>query len=297
MSAQQPQPFRLINSEVRDLTPELAEEFRNLPASPTERELREDRVRYLREKAEAGHLVTFHWATARFGGKKLRMNGMHSSTMLSNLNGNFPKNAKVHLDEYEVNDKDGLALLFRQFDARKSGRTPSDVSGAYQGLYDDLAGVPRDTAKIAVEGIAWWRRHVEGLPAPSGDDAYTLFGEAGTHGFVLWLGEVFSIKTKELKRVPIVAAMHATFNKNQPESRKFWDDVGRGGVKYDDNAPATVLDNWLKMLAEDKKTRAKDVKPGNYYQACIFAWNAYRDGKAISAVKFDTKKGLYPTNE
>jgi hypothetical protein len=32
----------------------------------------------------------------------------------------FPKGLKVHIDEYEVPNKASLALLFRQFDDRKS---------------------------------------------------------------------------------------------------------------------------------------------------------------------------------
>src|SRR5215510_13866076 len=167
--------YRLVKSEVRDLTPELAEEFRNLDPSPTERELNPARIRHLKTKAEAGQLVTFHWSVARLGDKRLRMNGQHSSNMLCALNGHFPKGLKVHLDEYEVPNKASLALLFRQFDDRKSNRSPSDVASAYQGLYEELHEVPKGPAKMAVEGASWYDRNVEGLPAPTGDDQYVRF--------------------------------------------------------------------------------------------------------------------------
>ena len=169
--------YRLVKSEVRDLTTELAEEFRNLEASPTERELNPARIKHLKTKAEAGQLVTFHWSVARLGDKRLRMNGQHSSNMLCDLNGHFPKGLKVHLDEYEVPNKASLALLFRQFDDRKSNRSPSDVASAYQGLYEELHEVPKGPAKMAVEGACWYDRNVEGLPAPTGDDQYVRFGE------------------------------------------------------------------------------------------------------------------------
>jgi hypothetical protein len=39
------------------------------------------------------------------------------------------------------------------------------------------------------------------------------------------------------------------------------------------------------------------LKPGNYYQGCIFAWNAYREAKAISSIKFDARKGLHKITE
>src|SRR6266702_3490553 len=192
--------FKLIASETKPLNPQVVEDFRKLEASPTERVPDPARIRMLREKAEAGQLISFQWSTARLGEHRYRMNGQHSSEMLCGLNGQFPEGLKVHIDEYHVDDRDSLALLFRQFDNRKSGRTPSDVSGAYQGLYDDLRDVARGAAKIAVEGVAWYDRHIEGLPAPSGDDVYTLFGQANLHSYIRWIGELFSIKTPELYR-------------------------------------------------------------------------------------------------
>jgi hypothetical protein len=144
--------YRLVKSEVRDLTPELAEQFRNLEPSPTERELNPARIKHLKTKAEAGQLVTFHWSVAKLGDKRLRMNGQHSSNMLCGLNGHFPKGLKVHIDEYEVPNKASLALLFRQFDDRKSNRSPSDVASAYQGLYDGLHDVPKGAGENGRRG-------------------------------------------------------------------------------------------------------------------------------------------------
>src|SRR5262245_36851348 len=147
--------YRLVKAEVRDLTRELAEDFRNLEPSPTERELNPVRIRYLQTKAEAGQLVTFHWSVARLGDKRLRMNGQHSSNMLCGLNEHFPQGLKAHIDEYEVPNKASLALLFRQFDARKSNRSPGDVASAYQGLYDELHDVRKGPRKMAVAGARW----------------------------------------------------------------------------------------------------------------------------------------------
>jgi hypothetical protein len=284
--------FKLVNSETKPLTPELAEKFKGLLPSPTERAFDEGRARMLREKAEAGQLIAFNWAMARVGDKEFRVNGQHSSQVLSELNGNFPQGLKVHLDTYEVDSTEGLALLFRQFDARKSGRTPNDVAGAYQGLYPDIALVNRGAAKLAVEGVAWYNKHIEGLPAPKGDDIYTLFGDTRLHDYIRWVGDdVFSVKTPELRRLTIVAAMYGTFDKNEAEAKKFWKDVSRGGVEYEDTHPTTVLDTFLKNAVEDKSRY--DLKAGNFYQACAYAWNAFRDDKTITSIKYDYKKGLH----
>jgi hypothetical protein len=295
MPTQQPS-FRLINSEVKPLTKEFADYFRDLEPSPTERQLNPSRLAHLRAKADAGQLITFQWSTAKIGGKTVRMNGQHSSNMLCELNGTFPSGLKVHLDEYQVDTPDGLAILFRQFDDRKSGRSPSDVSGAYQGLHEALRNVPRAFAKIGVEGVAWYRHQVEGTSNITADDRYMLFGEQGLHGFLCWLGELFSIKTPELKRVTIVAAMYGTCIANEKEAQKFWGQVARGGVEYEDTAPATVLDAWLKSMAEDRRN-AEKLLPGNFYQGCIYAWNAFRESRAITAIKYKTEKGLFQIAE
>jgi hypothetical protein len=36
-----------------------------------------------------------------------------------------------------------------------------------------------------------------------------------------------------------------------------------------------------------------ELKPTNFYQACVYAWNAFREDKTITTIKYDTKKGLY----
>jgi hypothetical protein len=286
--------FHLIKSEVKDITPALAREFRDLEPSPTERELNPGRIKHLREKAEAGQLVTFHWSAATHGKRRMRMNGQHSSTMLCELNGTFPSGLKVHLDEYEVQSNDDLALLFRQFDDRKSGRSVGDVAGAYQGLWETLREVPKGSAKLAIDGVAWHRRNVVGMPMPAGDEVYSLFNETGLHSFVRWVGEVFSIKTPEMKRAQVVSAMYATFTVNEGDSKTFWGRVAAGGVEYEDNAPATVLDAWLKSLADkqSKNGKGKEVKPAHYYQGCIYAWNAFREDKTLKDIKYEHKSTL-----
>lgn len=289
-------PFRLIGSETLDLTPQLAEQFRALTPSPTERDLRPDRVRHLAEKAAAGTLVTFCWSRAKLGDKLYRMNGQHSSTMLCQLNGAFPDGLKVHLDDYQVDSEFGLAALFRQFDDRKSGRSAADVCGAYQGIVRALRGIDKEAVKLGTEGVAWWRRNVEGIPVGSGDDIYRMSIEPGLASFLIWCGELFTIKTPELKRATIAAAAYATFIKSEGDARRFWALTARRGVEFDDTHPASVLDAWLESIKKDPPFGKRRLQPANYYQGCIYCWNAFRSEggpQAIKDVKYDTRKGLH----
>jgi hypothetical protein len=283
--------FELLNSEVKPLTMELAKQFSTMESSPTERGLNEKRIEYLTDKAKSGEFLPCHWATAKLGDKILRVNGFHSSTMLTKLDGSFPNGLQVHIDNYVVKDLDELALLFRQFDPKASVRSSLDICSAYQGCRPELSDVPCSAVKLTLEGVSWYRRTVEGSPALSGDDRYSLCGEIGLHSFLHWTGELLSMKTPEMKKLAIIAAMYATFITNEAEARIFWGHVARGGVPYDEAAPASVLDLWLKAVKERESSKPIKLKAPNFYQGCIFAWNAYREGKQPPRIQYDAKKG------
>lgn len=284
--------FKLERSEDRPITPAFAHEFASMPASPTERELFQGRVNYLDAVVKHGLAVPFNWATAQLDDTTYRVNGFHSSTALARMNGEMPEGLMAHVDHYSVKDLAGLVALFRQFDARQSARKPRDVAGAYQGCVEVLREVPRAYAKIAVEGVAWYRSEVEDVEVPKGDDQYALMNEEDLHPYILWAGQLLDVKTPELKRVPVLAAMYGTFESESEQARIFWPDVARGGKPFDEKAPATQLDGWLKSLLK-KGTRPDFVKGENVYQACIYCWNAFRAGKTFERMKWDTKKGFF----
>jgi hypothetical protein len=283
--------FTLVSSEVQDLTPNLAREFKEMKPTPTERLFDPVRVQNLKQKIEDGLAVPFQWATVtvKSTGDTFRANGQHSSTMLCEMDGKLPKGLKVHLDRYEVPDMHGAVVLFRQIDDRRSSRTAVDVAGVYQGVVHNLEKIDRKVAKLGVDGVGWWRRHIEGVPVLSGDGIYDLFNETGLHSFLLWLGETIEMKTPELKAAAIVAAMYATFISGEEQARKFWHDVARGGVEYEDGHPTTILDEWLKRAKADPDLK---LSPGNLYQGCIYAWNGARESKIIKDIKHDTRKGF-----
>ena len=90
--------------------------------------------------------------------------------------------------------------------------------------------------------------------------------------------------------------MFGTFGKNESEARKFWAEVARSGVEYEDSHPTTLLDAWLKAAIENKGQK-RELKPAQFYPGSIFAWNAYRENRTITSIKFDTRKGMLAVNE
>ena len=139
--------------------------------------------------------------------------------------------------------------------------------------------------------MSWYRRHILGVNKNlAGDDIFVQFAEQGLESFIIWVGEIFTIKTPEMKRKEIVAAMYACFaDGNEQEARDLFGDVARGGKEYDDNHPTTVLDAWFKRIKEEKDDK---VKGGDFYQGTIYAWNAYREERTLKEFKTDQRKGM-----
>ena len=221
--------FHLLKSTTQPITRDLATQIATMTPSHTERTFSEKRLRYLQDALDAGCFLPCQWASAWLGGTQFRMNGQHSSTMLAKLPDPFPSGLIAHVDEYEIDTPDDMPLLFRQFDARPSARSTSDVAGAYQYTYPELHDVPREVAKRGIEGITWYLRVIEGIPVGSGDDRYQLFKQPVHYDFLHWLGQVLDIKTPELKRMEVIAAIYATDVVNQDAARGFWEEVARGG--------------------------------------------------------------------
>ena len=285
--------FKYLGSETRPITPQFAAEWASMEGSPTERDVDKKRVTYLHGQIMAGEAIPFNWADAVLKGKKYRVNGQHSSLVLSKLNGTMPPDLVVHLDHYEVETRDGLAELFRKFDPRQSSRTVLDVSGAYQGLVEELANTPKRIAKLALEGILWRDRHVLGLSPPKNDDRFSRFNKIEDHPFIKWAGQIITVKTPELKKTSVLAAMYATFMVKDAETmaREFWDIAAKADESDDNGNAAQVLDRWLRDLIE--VGYPDGVRHAQIYQACIFCWNAYREGRDIAKVRFDTKRGFF----
>lgn len=284
------QHFRLVDSETVDVTPELAAKFSTMPTSATERDLKSKRLDYLKDAVLGGTAIAFVWSCAKIVGTDeiFRMNGNHSSNMLAKLNGQFPAGLKAHIDTYEVDNHDALALLFRQIDSRQSARTVDDIAGAYQGLQTDLVNVPRFAARKAIEGFVWYDGNKIGNDTLVGDDRFELFNRPTLHPFIQMTGRILSVKTPEFT-IPVIGAMYGAFDRNPHDAEKFYGDVAKQGGGNDEDHPASVLDAWLVEAREQKEDKPKEQE---VYYACAYAWNAFRNHKALERIpKYNKKKG------
>ena len=287
--------FKLVDSVAVDLNPTIVQQFATMPASPTERELSEKRKKHLKDKVEGGLAMPFNWAKAQFDGKEYRVNGQHSSAMLYEFGQNLPDGLKAHISTFEVSSHEELALLFRQFDDRNSGRTAGDVAGAYQGLETALSGVKRVIARISAEGLAWHNNEVLGNPKIVGDDRYALLHDANYHPFVNWADSVISHRHyDEMKKASVLAAMYESFANFPREAQSFWKEVAKhvvlnGESGLDEDHPAARLGTWL-VDAADKDKKHFKPSPTDNYQAGVYCFNAYNSNRDLRSVNISRIK-------
>jgi hypothetical protein len=266
--------FTLRSSETLPLTRELAIAFRDMPASPTEREFNANRATKLRLAFETGRLLSCNWGKAVWKGKEVRMNGQHSARVLAELEP-FPVGSFVHMDVYEPISKHGMAALFRQFDARVSGRSAVDCSHAYQGLFDEVSQFDQKKSLAAIKGINTFHRFTGDGEIFSGDELGQHFVNRSYDKFIAFVQDLLmGGKVGELNNQHILAAVYGTFLESESRAEEFWNDVK---LQKKDGSVSQMLDQQLDKNCSQTDSQKK-LKPMQLYGIAVRAWNAYLAG-------------------
>lgn len=269
---------KFIDTVVMDLTQETAEEFSSLPASTGDRDRDTPKgrrhIEWLKGLVEDGIFHTPKWATARLDGKLYRVNGGHSSMMLAELNGEFPKGLSVSVDRFSCDTPFDLADLFMQFDTRNSIRTFTDKVNAHKAACPNLADVNPTYVGRAIYGIAWSRSWSEGAPAKlTGDERFVLIDE--NQDFILWAKKYMG--AKKMSGVPKVASMFETFELYPFAATHFWNEV----VMEDhpnNKHPTRKISEYFKALLMAGSGKNKNNLMTTYVKI-VHAWNAAVRGK------------------
>ena len=279
--------FKEIDSDTVPLTRDLADEFATMQRWSGERPLNLRRVRALRKELEEGRFRSPEWAVGYLNGVKYRVNGQHSSVMLSEANGEFPASLKVKLSEYHCDTEQDLADLFQTFDQRFSARGKDDHVGAVMASIPEIADseIPRKTVSRIASAIT---AHIRGIGAKTSprESAGNLVEDPR---FVLVAERLFRSGNK-LYSLGVGAAMYGTWERlhqkrgsARPEHVEkhdkywfsFWDSVFEES-NPDPSAPSRVLARYLRELRRGE-SRTSDVR--KIYVKCIHAWNAHRANK------------------
>lgn len=269
------------------VTTTLAKKFAEMDAAPNDRPLSEVRMRVYEKLIKEGGFRPCQWAAAycKETGGTYRVNGKHTSTLMMGLNP-LPQLYAV-IEWYECDELRDVSRLYATYDSKMQSRTVSDINRSFAACVPDLAGVHQRIID-RVPSAVWYSRMQErySVMQPA-ERAEALLEHCD---FVLWLDKLVEntgTNCGHLRRMPVVAAIFATYQKSQRAALEFWTAV-RDETGPKPECPDRKIGRWLMLNSTGVSGRRKDstsrfrVKDKEYFVKCLHAWNAYRAGETTN---------------
>lgn len=242
-----------------------------------------NRVAWLYEALISGMFHSPIWSTVQIGsekGKKYRVDGGHSSVMLTQAGSYFPENMSVTIRHFRAPDIDTAIHLYEQFNRKHSTRTTTDLiknRAAYVDLLDDIN--PTNINHI-IAGIAC---HIR-LWNPNAEIEKLDFIRPHSE-FIKWASQFAG--NHKMRKPSVLGAAFSTWVKNRSAAEIFWPMVNEETGKTPD-CPTRVLAKFLQNICIDKTIR---WTTHSIYVKCHHAWNAWRDEKTTN-LKYHKKYAL-----
>jgi hypothetical protein len=279
--------YELIGTpRTEKVTQALAIRFRDMDPVPHDRPLNPKRVEAYRKMLNAGLFRPVQWATVHCNETQAtyRVNGKHTSNLFAEFD-KLPQPIHATIEHYHCDDIDDVARLYATFDSRTQVRTTNDINRAFAAIDDDLALIPAKIVNLCVTAIAYCRHGDSYHVVPAAERAECLL-EDHNKVFVQWAHEILGNSANEATRLlwrsPVVAAMHACYQKSRRDAMEFWLAV-RDGTGPSNSTPDRVLNRFLlaKAVNSGKQPAASRKKsalssPREMYVKCLHAWNAWR---------------------
>lgn len=261
-------------------TKALVKEFSEMTPAPYDRPLSERRLQVYQRILKAGEFRPCTWASVNCSetGEVYRVNGKHTSIMLSGVIDNLPE-FFVTLERYSCDNLHDVAELYNTFDSRLGSRTAHDMNLAFYSTMPEIAGTPKALIHYTVTAASF-AKWGEGYTSQSPADRAELLLDNGE--FVVWLLGIINTDRKKILHVtrgPVVNAMYTTFHKAKGPATEFWTLVRDETHQDRDNASRTLA----RFLSRVGVACGRGAKPGKLlssaremYVKCIHGWNAWR---------------------
>lgn len=268
--------FKQVSLDLVPLTRSFAKTFSEMPTYGGDRD-RESltgkrRIQWLETKIEDGEFYSPVWSTARLGGREYRVDGGHSSRMLTHLNGSFPQGLQVAIRRFDCRTEMDMAMLFDQFDHRRSLRDMKDKINAHKAIEPNLSDVSMSNLKILLAGLSYCLSGCGEERSLDEDERVRLLHEH--QKFIKWGARFLSAYTR---RCGVIAAMYAMWRKNEWEAEVFWDEAINAS-NPDAISPTRRLNTFLMTSHADIRAGLNKWNQRAMYVKCIHAWNAWKKG-------------------
>lgn len=212
--------------------------------------------------------------------QKYRINGKHTSTMFSGMNGEFPKGLYVVLEEFECDTLLDVADVYCTYDQKKSARTNGDINRIFAAVEPDFDDVPARSINAIISGISYalWEDSYYSQDAESRAQLILTNKE-----FALFVHSILSDgEAKDAKRCarsPVIAAMFLSWKKSKTDAAKFWAAVRDGTGAKPEDADRKLNKLLLTVGLRLRRTDIPSMGHREMLVKCIHAWNAWRKGE------------------
>jgi hypothetical protein len=269
----------------RNVTPEEARHFLAINNFEGQRALNPIKARYYADLIRERLMRPPNIATAILkDGQKVLMNGQHCCQAIIISGKPFP----CTIEHYKCDSNGDAWKLFASFDVHAT-RTEGHVMKAARGLFSEgLKSIPLRTLQAA--GSALYilgdgeNPRFNGQP-PNKAVKPNLVAE--NEELLSWLSE-FS-EERYITKVPVFAAMIATYRANEECAREFW-----GSIKDGDNlrGVARVFRDLLMRNQVGATSFGGHLRARSIYIACIAYWNSWMSGENRRSVKIAAMKDI-----
>jgi hypothetical protein len=220
-------------------------------------------------------------------GKTYRCNTQHCSSARLLMPEKY--RCPIRHTRYSAKTENDLRRLYASIDRGKP-RTKSNVVTAYLFETEEWSGFGKHVIGWVSEGMSLWlwpSRHEQAMH--SGDDrAYLLMTDHLRLGKLVasFIQQHQSPKIKFLRRVPVVAAMFATFKKDPHAALEFWSRVADGtGFTSADDPRRVLRDGLMSSVLRVEKTTKRSVGQEEMYRWSIYSFNAYKRGEPMKILR------------
>lgn len=261
------------------LTHKVAEDHKALNPWGGDRDIRELRVDFLREEYDAGNFMDPDWCEIEMKGHVYRGNGNHSAAMLLALP-KFPDDLTVLIRRFTVDSEQEMAQVWGRFDAaetvRKFNERVKSQAYAYKGLRDTI-------------GNAYIQRGIAGIAYDLGRCNIGVFNQRERLGlihtkahrdYMIWFHGITT--DCDFWRVPVCAAVHATWVKFPDEATDFWSRVTKADAVDGNAQPCRALHTFVRTTRQNggnSRSQSVGAPPRELYVECVRAWNSWRNGE------------------
>jgi hypothetical protein len=271
------------------VTRRLAREFAEMEPAPKDRPLSERRLQVYTLLMNKGEFRPMSWASilCKETGVTYRVNGKHTSTICATLDP-LPELFAV-VERYECDTLDDVGRLYGTYDSKMQARTTADINRSFASCVPGLADIPVKILNACAGGMSFATyfqtyRHQE-QPA---ERAERLLEHSD---FVVWLNATLfhgaTSKNSHLMRVPVVACVFQSYQKDEGKAREFWLAV-RDETGLAPDLPDRKLAKYLTTSISSTGARVHSgvnrfrVTDREHYAKCVMAWNAWRKGETTT---------------